>query len=258
MDFDFSANETVDDLQLIPAQFQPFYVEKDGSHTIADQFKPLTTLTSGLAKSLKASRLEAKNAKGATVDLSVLSEFGATPAEIAEKFNLTLADLNDKLAKGVKLDPDKIRAELSRGYDTKLAEKDLSLKSMEGTLTKYLVTSEATRAVAEFRGVPELLMPHISASVRVVADGSGGFRAMVVDSDGDARVSSVTGQPMTISDLVKEMKSSPVFGRAFESEAPQGGGARPGGPKAPVLRAPAAAMSSIDKIRAGLNSRNRG
>ena len=214
------------------------------------------TLASGLAKSLKAARLEAKNAKGSTIDLSPLAEYGSTPTEIAEKFGLTVAELNDKLAKGVKLDPEKIKAELAKGYDAKIAEKDGKLKGMETSLTKYLVTSEATRAIAESKGVPELLMPHISASVKVVADGSGGFRAMVVDADGDARVSSVSGQAMTIQDLVKEMKASPVFGRAFESEAAQGGGARPGAKVLPQRQN--AVLSSTDKIRAGLAAQRRG
>lgn len=255
MDFDFVANATVDDLQLVPEQFRGFYTEKDGSHTIAEQFVPLTTLTSGLAKSLKAARAEAKANKGTAIDLSPLSEFGATPAEIAEKFRTDLEDLQDKLAKGVKLDPEKIKSELSKGFDTKLAEKDTMLKSMEIALHQNLVTAEATRAIAESKGVPELLLPHISAAVKVVND-AGKYRVAVVDSDGDARVSSTTGQPMTIADLVREMKSSPVFGRAFESETAQGGGAKPGQQRQPPART-TQVMSSVDKIKAGLSSLGR-
>jgi len=254
VEFDFAANETVDDLQLVPEQFRSVYIEKDGQHVIGDVFKPLTTVVGGLAKSLKASRAEAKAAKGSTVDLSPLSEFGSTPAEIAERFRSTTQTLNDQLAQKGNLDPEKVKAELRKGFDTELAAKDNQLKTMSGTLQRYLVDSAAATALAEYKGVPDLLLPHIRSQVKVVQNGET-YNAIVVDSDGDARVSSVTGEPMTINDLVKEMRSSPVFGRAFESDAPSGGGLPPG-PRAPVRASviTGKVLTSTDKIRIGLDA----
>lgn len=258
MDFDFEANGSVDDLMLVPEQFRGAYVEKDGAHVIADQFKPFTSLTSGLAKSLKAAREDAKKAKSSQVDLSLLADYGATPAEIAEKVSTTISELNDKLSKGAKIDPDKLRQEIKASFDGQLRQKDDSLSAMQRTLEKHLVTAEATRAIAALKGVPELLMPHILSQVKVV-EANGEYRVAVVDKDGDQRISGVTGQLMSIGDLVQEMKANAVFGRAFESEAAAGGGARPGtartsGGASPRVGTVDPLVNPLAAIEAGLNA----
>ncbi len=55
-------------------------------------------------------------------------------------------------------------------------------------------------------------------------------------------------------DLVKDMKSSTKYAPLFKSEAPRGSGAPPGGAASRVSR-PVEAMSSIEKIAAGLRER---
>lgn len=258
MEFDFAANTTVDDPQLVPEAFRPIYVEKDGAHTIAENYLPLAHLASGLQKSLAASRAEAKIAKAkGTIDLSALAEYGDTPVTIAEKVKTQIADLTEQLSKGLKLDPEKIKAEVAATFTTQLKDKDTQLTAMGTTLSRHLISAEATRAIAAEKGVPELLMPHINSQVKVVRNGEE-YSVAVVDKDGDARISGVTGQPMTIVDLVKEMKATTVFGRAFESTVAAGGGARPGpGTRTPTSQRAATdgALTPLQMIEAGLNAR---
>ena len=256
MDFDFAANAEVDDVQLVPEQFRGAYVQNGDKFVIADPYKPFTSLVSGLTGSLKASRAEAKIAKGAAkVDLTPLAAFGTTPVEIAEKVSAQIEDLTAKLNSGQKLDPEKMRADIAKGFQTQLAERDQTIASMNKSLNVHLVSSEATRAIADNKGVPDLLMPHIERQVKVIVE-NGTYKSVVVDKDGDTRISGATGQPMTIAELVKEMKATTTFGRAFESEAAQGTGTRPG-VKTPVAgqRATGAALTSLQKIEAGLNTR---
>lgn len=258
MEFDFAANTTVDDPQLVPEAFRAIYVEKDGAHSIAENYLPLANLASGLQKSLKAAREDAKKAKTSTVDLSALAEFGATPAEIAEAVKTQIGTLNDQLSKGLKLDPEKIKAEVAATFTTQIKQRDDQLVAMNSTLSKHLVTAEAIRAIAIEKGVPELLMPHINSQAKVVRNGDE-YSVAVVDKDGDARISGITGQPMTLHDLVKEMKSNAVFGRAFESEAASGGGARQSNQntRTPASQGAAAGqLTPLQMIEAGLNAGN--
>lgn len=254
MEFDFAANQSVDAIDVVPEPFRGAYVERDGAFHIADTHKPFTDLAAGLAKSLKASREDVKRAKASNVDLAPLTEFGATPTEIAEKIKTQLADLNEKVSKGMKIDPEKLRLEIKTGFDQQLTAKDQEIQGMQATLHRHLVASEAVRAIAAAKGVPELLMPHINSQVKVLRDGQE-YKVAVVDRDGDARISSVTGQPMSIVDLISEMKSNSVFGRAFESEAPAGGGARPAAQGRPQpARMATGELSPLQQIEAGLNA----
>jgi len=53
------------------------------------------------------------------------------------------------------------------------------------------------------------------------------FNVQVVDDKGDPRVNG-KGEPLTIADLVAEMRGSEVFGRAFEVSGQSGSGKQPG------------------------------
>lgn len=254
MDFDFKANESVDDLQLVPEQFRGAYIQDGDKFVIAPTHKVFTDLATGLNVSLRAARAEVK--KGKPVDLSPLAEYGTTPAEIAEKVKAEILDRDTKLAAGLKLDPEKIKQDVARTYDGKLAEKDAALVSMNKSLNEHLIGSEATRAIAALKGAPDLLLPHIERQVKVVQE-NGRFVAVVVDKDGDARISGTTGHTMTIAELVTEMKASPTFGRAFESEAPAGTGVRPGAGQRVPPKPGGTPLTALQKIEAGLNARAR-
>ncbi len=106
------------------------------------------------------------------------------------------------------------------------AEKTKSTK-LRTKIDSLLVDSVAKSAIAEEKGSIELLLPHIQRATRVVEDGED-FKVEVIGKDGNVRIGDSKGQPMTIEELVAEMKASDTFGRAFEGDGTTGGGKRPG------------------------------
>ena len=251
MEFGF---EETDDLNKVPEQFRSLYKQgDDGKYAVDENFKGISEAVVGLNRSLKAARAEAK-AKTPT-DLSPLAEFGATPEEIKANIEAKVKDLTDQLAKGgdAKVNVDKIRSDLAAAHAKDLEKATARSTALQNQLYTLLVENSAVAAVAEAKGVPELLLPFIKNQV-TVKEQDGQFQVFVVDAQGDQRYSGVTGQPMTIKELVAEMKANEKYGRLFESEAPAGGGMPPGGgarapqPKGKVL-------TPTEKINSGLAKR---
>lgn len=119
----------------------------------------------------------------------------------------------------------KLRDQLVRQNEEKLRSKDDEVMTMRKTLENYLVDNAAISAIAEFDGVPELLLPHVKSSIRLVEDG-GKYVTQIVDSDGSPRINS-DGEFMSIKEFVSEMKTHPVLGMGFKAPKTSGAGANP-------------------------------
>lgn len=261
MEFNFAPE--FDNAEAIPQQFRGLYVNADNKYKLrADDegVKGAVEAITGLNRALTASRAEAKAAKGKSVDLSPLSEFGDNPTTILQGFQTKLQELQNELAKGdkAKLNLDKIKQELAEGHSKDLKSKDTRIQALTGQLYNLLVESSATSAIAEAKGVPTLLMPFLKERVKVV-EKDGQQQVYVVDQAGDIRYSGVTGQPLSIKELVGEMKSDKQFGRLFESEQQAGGtgGSSGGGSVKPGHSGGGSQkeMTSTDKIKQGLAKR---
>lgn len=259
MDFEFAKNATVASLETVPEPFRGFYAEGEGGFALNDSFKPTANSIDGLNKSLKAARREADESKRNRPDLTPFAEVGqllglegdAALDPIALK---GAAETVIRQSKDGQVNWEKMKGTLEQSYNTKLQAKDQELQGMGTTLQKYLINSAAVTAIASNKGTPELLLPHIQAKTKVIKDGEE-YVVRVVDEAGDPR-GNASGGFMTVEDLVKELKASPVFGRAFESEAPGGSGTRPGvGSHKPSAKQ--GEKSPMDKIAAGLAKRGR-
>ena len=93
-------------------------------------------------------------------------------------------------------------------------------------LESYLVDNAAVLAITEAKpkGGPRLLLPHVKAQVRVMKV-DGRRVARVVNEKGEVRIADSNGAPMTIPQLVAEMRESKEFGDAFEADGKTGSGA---------------------------------
>lgn len=246
---EFDLNQPADSLDKVPEQFRPLYAQgQDGKFVVDDKFKGVATAVIGLNTSLKAAREDAK--KRTPVDLSPLAEFGTDPAAIKAEFDKRVADLTAKGGDAAKA-VEKVRSEMSEANKRALDAANAKTQAYQTQLYTMLVENTALAAVAEAKGLPDLLMPFIKNQVKVVEE-DGKFVVHVVDGAGERRYSGVTGQPMTIKELVAGMKADPKYGRLFESEQQQGGGGmQPGAGtrKAPVQ---GATKSANDKIASGL------
>lgn len=209
---------TVDSLEAIDETLHDFY-EQDG-----DKFKlkvegiePVDGLKSALEKERKAARELEKKVKR-------WESLGKSDEEIADLLKKAEdAELSEAERKG---EWDKLRAQMNEKHQAELKSRDDKLKAMQSTLERHLIDATATAAIAAEKGVPDLLLPHVQRHVRVV-DEDGEFVVRVVDAKGDPRVDA-KGEPLTIADLVKEMKASEIFGRAFEASGNTGSGKQPG------------------------------
>lgn len=102
--------------------------------------------------------------------------------------------------------------------------RETRIKTLSAALERKLVDAEATSAIANAKGSAKVLLPHIKAHVKVVEE-DGEFVVHVVDSKGNQRIGDSKGTPMTIAQLVEEMKQDPDFARNFEGTGSSGGGA---------------------------------
>ncbi len=252
MEHDFTIpQETLD---TVPAEFRPLYAAgADGKFIVGEGFKPLVGAVVGLNTSLRAAREDAK--KRSPVDLTPLAEFGSDPAAIKTAFDARVAELTAKGGDATKA-VEKVRTEMAAANATALAASNAKTTAYQNQLYSYLVENTAMTAVTELKGAADLLMPFIKNQVKV-AEEDGKFVVHVVDAAGERRYSGVTGQPLSIKELVTGMKADPKYGRLFESEQQPGGGGGgmpPGGGTRKGVPA-GTTKTSADKIAAGLASR---
>lgn len=247
----------VESLDTIPENLRPIYAEADGKYSIPEGLRGVADAITGLFQANGKIREENKGLlRKSQVDLSGLEDFGEDLPTIKEKVKARLAELEEAASKGAegKLNVDKVRQEMKAAMDKAVAEERKVQDALRGTVHKYLVTSGASEALAAEGGMVELAMPFVERQVKVIEQ-DGEFKAVVVDKDGDPRISGGTGQPMTIRELVREMKGMETYKPLFKSEAKGGGGALPGKTGAKPPAAPGKDASPIDRIKAGLAAR---
>jgi hypothetical protein len=109
-------------------------------------------------------------------------------------------------------------------FQTELKSRDDRIVKLQGSLEKSLIEAQATAAIAAAKGSPELLLPHVMRSVKVVEE-NGEFVARVLDAQGQPRIANVKGDPFTVANLIEEMKANEVYGRAFDASGAGGSGA---------------------------------
>lgn len=256
MEFDFSQHTSVPALEKVPADFRSLY-KQDGDKYVLDtedpKVKSSVSAITGLNNALKAARAEAKN-KPAALDLTPLKEFGTDVPAIAEAIKTKVATLQDA-AKGVNVD--KIKQDLATQFSGQLTTEQARNKKLQTQLHKTLVLDRAEAALKAEKGDVELLMPLIEKSVKTV-ETDDKLLVHVTDVAGDIRYSGVTGAPMSINELVKEIKGNAKYAKYFESEALDGGGADPEASKKKaadsVRQQRTSELTPMQKITKGLNA----
>ena len=259
MDFNFAEHTTVDTLEKVPQDFRGLYVPADGGKFKLDsddpKVKSAVSAITGLARSLVASRAEAKAARGKAVDLSALAEYGETPETILENVNTKIAEAS-KAGKG-KAGEDKEAAvkaatdALAAKHAQDLKARDDANLALKGQLHHVLLTGEATQALAGANVVDvDLALPHVAAQVQAVEEG-GKVQVQVVNQDRTLRYSGSTGLPMTIKELVAEMKGADKYKVLFKSEGTTGGG-NPPTQRGGTPPMPKGERDSVGKIADGL------
>lgn len=262
MEFSFSDNQSVETIEKVPEDFRGLYIETDGKFRLNSEDGGVKSAVAAITRmdvALKASRAETKAARTGRIDLSPLSEFGDNPAGILETFNGKISEIeahakangNEDIQRQV----EKIKQDLAKAHSGDLEKRDARIGALTGQLHNILVKGEAVSALAGANALdPDLALPFLEKQVKVTEE-DGKFLVAVVDTAGDIRYSGVTGAPMSIKELVAEMKANEKFAPLFKSEAPYGGGKPPGGQpqrQLPNSQGGKGEMSSQDKISLGL------
>lgn len=258
-EFNFENNATVSSLDDIPSKYHGLYEEFDGKFNITENVKSLVEDYTGTVKSLVRSRADKKKSSDESAERrnslkeldQVMDSLGLedkTPEGLTNHVNELLAKVKGGQAMQVNLD--KIQAQADSRIAEAVATKDTELTAMRVTLDKHLVNDVAVRVIAAAKGSPELLLPHIRQSCKVVQDGDN-YVVRVVDNQGDVR-SDGAGGWLSVEAFVSEMKNSDVYARAFESEQKGGSGTPPGSGKGSSSFNQRKDASPNEKIAAGL------
>jgi hypothetical protein len=147
-----------------------------------------------------------------------------------EKWQALLEAEDEKEREAAKAagDWEKREAQILEKHAKAISEKDGEISAAFKAVERYLVDAEATKAIAAAKGSPRLLLQEVKRQVRVVKTDDGGFAVKVVDADGNERIGTVAdgkANPMTIAELVNELRADDELAAAFAGSGASGSGA---------------------------------
>jgi hypothetical protein len=215
--FDFP--KTVDDLSTVPDIYQGLYgPAEDGfalDPALAEKLD-VTGLTSALEK-------ERKSAAALEKELRLWRQIADDPEAALTRSQEMEATLH-QFETGAQ-DRQERELALTAEVNAVIAEKDSQIDQLKQQNREFLITTEATAAILTAKGSPELLMPHIRLQVSVVEE-EGALHIRIAGDDGEVRVNEDGGY-LSLKELVSEMRSSPIFARAFDPVGSRGSGMDP-------------------------------
>lgn len=152
-------------------------------------------------------------------------------------------------------------AQILEKHALALKEKEGDVNAANQAVERHLIDAEATKAIVAEKGSPRLLLPEVKRHVRVIRTDGGEFVARVVDKDGNERIGTISdgkANPMTITELVGELKQDKELAGAFAGSGASGSGAtetdeKPGGGSVQTIASGdnKAFLANIDTIAAG-------
>lgn len=256
----------VDNIEDVPENLRGIYKESGGKYVVPEDLHPIVEAWNGLHTANENIRKENKQLqRRGEVDLSPLKDFGESIPDIATKVQERIRELQEAADAGAsnKVNLDKVRQELKAAHAQEVealkTESQKEVTSLQGALEQVLVNDNAVRAIAERKGDPDLLLPFVTPHVKVVKQEDGSYEPIVVDEDGDRRISSTTGKSMTVGELVDELRKNTKYQRLFDSEGKGGGGKPPGNSGSAGRGVPPGGgdRTSRDKIKHALEQRRR-
>lgn len=171
---------------------------------------------------------EREDRKKAETTVKAFEKAGITDPKAAADALKRIEELGD-------LDPEKeaekiastkfkvLQDQLVAKHAEELAAKESEVSDTVSQIEELMIRADGASAIAGEKGSIELLMPIIKSSTRLVRD-NGKFAVEVVDSAGNARIGNSAGAPMTIPELVAELKTNDTYGRAFDASGTSGSG----------------------------------
>ena len=222
---------TVTDLESVPENARGMYVPDGDNFKLADEYMP-----EGFVPVEDVAGLKTKNAEL----LGKMSKLKGTYEGVdLDEYRKFIADKEQADREKQKLTGDfdareRMLVEQHQKELAKLSEQNGTLnQSLQGLMVDNAAQSALVAARAKKVGGMGLLMPHIRQRTQVVEE-DGRHTVKVFDDNGQVRLSTASGsaQPMSIAELVAEMRESEEYGVCFEAENKQGTGNDPNNPGA--------------------------
>jgi hypothetical protein len=124
-------------------------------------------------------------------------------------------------------------AELVTKHQRELEQREAALATERSFTDELLIVASATEAITQHKGNVELLMPHVMRHAKVIREEGKKPRAAIIDAKtGNERITTKSGStdPMSVAELVAEMKNLTSFAPAFGSGMSGSGAGNPNAP----------------------------
>lgn len=259
----------LESLEGLAEGLEQFYTEQDGAFVInVERVDGL-----GLANADKLERAIKQERKAKDDALKIVKQIpeGKTiedlldaSTKISELGDLSELDsLDEKLAERTKQLQEKFDTDTARvteKFTNDLKARDNAIAALENQLQGEIVRGAALKAIGDSGGIPELLLPVVTSSVKVFKDDDGKMVAKIIGADGTPRMSSKAGDvnDMTIAEFVNELRDNDVYARAFNGNDADGGGtSKPNGAKPGSFTISAQDAKDPTKYRAAKESADK-
>lgn len=273
MPWDFIENATVEAIDTVPEEHRPYYVEDktEGKFVLKPDVVPLAQALTNSQKAIAKANLTRKEdskkdaARRIALDgiVTALTEAGVEveDTDVTKLPDIVKTKIAEFVEAGKSGKDNKVNIEnvkkAMEGQITKLkADHASELGAMRSSLEEYLIDSVAMAELAKagtIDSAPDLLLPKVRESVKVVKTDDGKYVPRVIDTDGTFKFND-KGVEMSVSDLVGSMKTK--YPNMFKSQEKGGGGA-PTNKGTPKTQQKTDGMNSVDKIAAGLDGIKR-
>lgn len=223
----------IDKIEDVPEPIRDQYTEKDGKfHLNVDNAEAENIFAAPLKKAVEQER---KLRAASDARVRAWEKSGKSPEEIETLITEQQKMDEEKLQRAGEWD--KLKAQMNERHKVeldslakKLADKENEAQSKDKALEDLLIESHAAAAISAAKGKMKALMPHVKQHLRLEREqnGSGSnYTLKVVDDAGGPRVNG-KGDPLTVADLIAELRASDDFGGLFDGTGNSGSGMRPG------------------------------
>jgi hypothetical protein len=215
------------------------FTKEEVAALIADNEKGLKANQAELLKDVKATKAKLSAYEG--VDPEKYKQLEAAAAEAERKKAAAEGDFKS------------LEQQLTKKYESMIEVERGEKTKLRTSMERNLVDAAAAQELAKHSDSPKMLLPHIRAQMKVVEQ-DGEFYARVVDGNGNVRIGTGQGSaPMSLSELIEEMKQDKEFAPAFRGSGSSGSGAgrsnAGGGGAGKTIGADSADfMKNVDKI----------
>ena len=120
-----------------------------------------------------------------------------------------------------------VKSQMMDAHGKEKAKLQDKLDKLTKSLEDAMIVSVASQELAKEKGSVRLLMPHIKQQTRL-READGKFVVEVIGDDGNPRLTGSDGHPMSIGELIAQMKTQDDFASAFEGTGATGSGATGG------------------------------